>query len=899
MSVIDGALARLRLIFGRRTAESRFESELRFHVDMEAERLVREEGIDPAEARRRAFVALGGVEKHRESLRDGRGTAWLAGLSLDTKLAMRMLVKYPALTFVGVLGLSVAVTIGALAFSAVNAVTATALPLDEGDRVIAIRNIDVLKNDDARQTHLHDMDTWRANARTIADLSAYRIAPVNLLLEGMAPVSVRAVEMSASGFRVARVAPAMGRYIRDDDARPGAPDVVVLGHDLWQKRLGGKADIVGTMIELGTRRHEVIGVMPAGFAFPENNQVWTPLRLSALDFRRGASPSLNVFARLAPGASLSAAQRELATIGERLARDERATHENVRTRVVPYAVSFLDTPFAIRLLHLVQVGVGFLLLIIGTNVAVIVYARTASRATEIAVRTALGASRRRIVGQLFAEAVALTGVAATVGLVVANEVFRRIEQMVRISADDQVPYWIHLEITPVTVVYAAGLAVVAAVIIGLIPALKATKHQVTDNLRGISGASMRLGKSWTALLVAQVAVSVMALPFAAQGSWTWIKMMLVDYGTPATRSFVIAEPLMSLDDPQAPDTMRMRVRQARYAQGVAELRRRLEALPGGGEVVAMSAIPKQSGMSHFELETLPTDVDSIRARSQHDARAPRVEASYFKAFDVPLLAGREFNPADLTPGANAIIVNRSYHAFYLGGGNALGRRVRLRPERPGENPEPWMEVVGVVEDFPRPVGTESYAPLVYLPMRTEASYPVKLAVRAKNVPLATLGDEIRKTAMSVDPGLRFTSIQTVESLMQQEADTERMALLGIMLVGLSVVLLASAGIYALMSFTVTRRRREIGIRSALGASRARVLLEILAKALKQIGLGIAIGSVTLTVIYRLAGDSGTYLELVKMMLELAGLMLVVGVLSTIGPARRALGVQPTEALKGE
>ena len=194
MSFIDGTLARLRLIFGRSTAESRFESELRFHIDMEAGRLVREEGLDPVEARRRAFVALGGVEKHRESLRDGRGTALLAGLSLDAKLAGRMLVKYPALTFVGVLGLSVAVTIGALAFSAVNAVTATALPLDEGDRIVAIRNIDVLKNDDARNTHLHDLDVWRASARTITELSAYRIAPANLLLNGMAPVSVRTVE---------------------------------------------------------------------------------------------------------------------------------------------------------------------------------------------------------------------------------------------------------------------------------------------------------------------------------------------------------------------------------------------------------------------------------------------------------------------------------------------------------------------------------------------------------------------------------------------------------------------------------------------------------------------------------------------------------------------------------
>ena len=236
MSFIDGSMARLRLIFGRR-----------------------------------ALVALGGVEKHRETLRDGRGTAWVAGLSLDTKLALRMLVKYPTLTFVGVLSLSVAVTIGALAFTAVNAVTATTLPLDDGDRIVAIRNMDVLKNDDARGTHLHDLEVWRTGARTLEGLSAYRIVPANLLLDGMAPVSARVVEMSASGFRVARVAPAMGRFLRDDDERPGAPDVVVLGHELWRTRLGAQQDIVGKTVEIGTRRHEVIGVMPEGFAFPVNN----------------------------------------------------------------------------------------------------------------------------------------------------------------------------------------------------------------------------------------------------------------------------------------------------------------------------------------------------------------------------------------------------------------------------------------------------------------------------------------------------------------------------------------------------------------------------------------------------------------------------------------------------
>lgn len=201
MSWFHGTAARLRLLFSRRSSEARFDRELQFHIDMEADRLTREEHREPDEARRRALATFGGVEKHREALRDGRDTAWLRGLPLDLKLGLRMLVKYPGLTLVGVLGMSVAVAIGALAFTAVNAVTSTSLPMDEGDRVVAIRNIDAQKNDEAAETHLHDLEVWRETLPAVEDLGAYRGVPVNLVIGSAAPVSVVLAEMTASGFR--------------------------------------------------------------------------------------------------------------------------------------------------------------------------------------------------------------------------------------------------------------------------------------------------------------------------------------------------------------------------------------------------------------------------------------------------------------------------------------------------------------------------------------------------------------------------------------------------------------------------------------------------------------------------------------------------------------------------
>lgn len=417
MSWLEGTRARLRLLFARRAAESRMEKEFRFHMEMETERLVREAGLDAREARRQALVAFGGVEKYKEELRSDRGLAWLAGMSLDLKLGLRMLVKYPGLTVVGVLGMAVAVAIGAVSFAVIYAIIDPALPLDEGDRVVAIQNIDTRRSDDGYRTHLHDLATWREALRAVEFIGAYHTVDRNLITPGGRPEPVRIAEMTASGFRVARVPPLMGRYFNEEDERPGAPPIVVIGYSVWQNHFLGQPDVVGRTLQLGATPHTVIGVMPEGFAFPVNNRIWTPLRLDPADFEPGQAPPIDVFGRLAPTATLGDAQAQLTTIGQRLATAHPETHEYIRPRVLPYPRAFVDSPDLVWVFHLGQLLVTMLLVVIGTNVAVLVYARTATRIGEIAVRSALGASRSRIVAQLFTEALVLSAAAAMVGLV--------------------------------------------------------------------------------------------------------------------------------------------------------------------------------------------------------------------------------------------------------------------------------------------------------------------------------------------------------------------------------------------------------------------------------------------------------------------------------------------------
>jgi putative ABC transport system permease protein len=417
MSWLEGSRARLRLLFDRPAAESRMDEEFRFHLEMETERLMRETGLEAVEARRRALVAFGGVEKHKEALRDGRGLAWLGGLRLDLKLGGRMLAKYPGLTIVGGLAMAFAICVGAVVFQMLMLFVSPSLPLPEGDRIVHLRNWD-LQASDPEPRALHDFGVWRQSMRTVTDLGAWEDVARNLTgRDGEArPVQVAAI--TASGFRIAATPPLLGRALVPEDERAGAPPVVVLGHDLWRARFAADSAIVGRTVQIGDAYPTVVGVMPDGFTFPVAHEAWTPFRPDVLDDAPLSGPAITIFGRLAPGATLGEAQAELAALGQRAAREFPDTHEHLQPQVMRYAQLFAISMAADEggiVFALVQLFVLMLLVLVCGNVALLLFARAATRESEIIVRSALGASRRRIVVQMFAEALVLGGVAAAVG----------------------------------------------------------------------------------------------------------------------------------------------------------------------------------------------------------------------------------------------------------------------------------------------------------------------------------------------------------------------------------------------------------------------------------------------------------------------------------------------------
>src|SRR5688572_8968072 len=313
MKWFDSARARLRLLFARRAAEARMDDEFRFHIEMETDQLIRAKGLAPDEARRQALAAFGGVETHKETLRDGRGLAWLGGLSLDVKLGLRMLVKYPGLTLAGGLALAIAIGAGAGYYDLIGKVAASTIPLPEGDRLVLIETQNTLTNEHESRV-VRDFLDWRRELKTIEDVGAYRTDTQNLIIGSAPPALIQRAELSVAAFRAARVPPLLGRPLLDSDDKPGAPSVVVLGYDVWQHSLGGRRDVVGSVVKLGDTPATVIGVMPNGFAYPVNHDAWTPLSLRA-SYRALEGGAITVIGRLAPGVTQEQADAELRVLG--------------------------------------------------------------------------------------------------------------------------------------------------------------------------------------------------------------------------------------------------------------------------------------------------------------------------------------------------------------------------------------------------------------------------------------------------------------------------------------------------------------------------------------------------------------------------------------------------------
>lgn len=810
----------------------------------------------------------------------GRRVSWL-----DFKVGIRMLARYPGLTVVGTMAIAVAIALGTIYFEAVNKWQNPRLAIPDGDRVVSIHSWDVDASRPETRS-LHDFAVWREQVETVDDLGAAVAFARNLVTADGRVEPVRGAEITASAFQLMGTAPFMGRTLTEQDEHAAEPPVVVVSHLLWRTRFESDPDVVGRTLQLGTTTATIVGVMPEGFAFPVSHRIWTPLRVDASTLPPRTGLDASVFGRLAPGVSMEAAQAELEGIGMRIAADNPETHRHLRPRVVRYGKPLTEAgPMLMvrNVLYVVNVVFLMLLAIVSTNVATLVFARTATRDWEITVRSALGASRGRIILQLFIEALALAAIGAALGLVLARIALGW--GLSLLAGSDAMPFWIDAGLSLKTVLYAGALTLVGAAIVGILPALRVTKVNLEEALRSESAgrSGLRFGGFWTAVIIVQVAITVAFLPLAAGGVFESNRFSQRAEGIAAER-YMTASLGFDRED-HAMDAAELG---ARARVSMEALERRLGEEAGVEHVAFADRLPVMDQLKYL------IEVDGMTDASTTDLRRStlvHVSRGFFDAFGTSVVVGRDFVPLDFETG-RVTIVNESFARYVLGGRNPIGQRIRIvSGEIDSVAGEEWYEVVGMVGDFgwqlPRPEEQSA----MYLPALPLAGRANQLAVRARDPD--AFASRLRVVAAEVDPRIRLTDVQPLARVGGGEA-TINWALTSVAwLVGFVVLLLSATGIHALMSFTVARRTREIGIRAALGARPGRIVASIFSRAFLQIGAGVLLGS-GLAALFGLGST-----RQVLLLLAANGIMLLVGLTACMVPLRRALGIQPTEALRTE
>lgn len=898
----------------RRRLDRELQDELAAHLILAEDEYVRR-GRTPEEAKRLARVDLGGVSQLREASREAHGLPWLDAISLDMRLAFRTLRKSWGLTLVGGLAMTVAIAIGGGGFNIIHAVMGATLPLDEGDRVVAL-TVWEARQDRRLGAAPADLDRWQKALRLVEDVGGFRDREVTARLgaaQGDTPGKpVQVAEMTASGFDLARVPPLLGRWLNRDDERVGAPAVVVIGHDVWRARFVSDPQILERTIWLGDTEHRVVGVMPARFAFPIDYSFWTPLKAGSPGYAAPVdSGGVMCFGRLRAGASLEAAQAELSAVGLTRALYPQSA-EPPGLRMSSYPLAFVRADRGGLLVGIVLILAGLLLLPPCANLAILVYARTVARQEEISLRYVLGASRGRIVVQLFAEVFALAASSAILAIGIIRLLGRYVQET--LLQGNRMPFWVDFQsLPPSTIALTLALAVIAAAIAGVAPALRATGDLAQAGLKSLArGGGPQLGGTWTALIVAQIALSVAVLPSAASMAWGALRPGILGRDFPA-EEYLVGKITSNNEEDAGTKTPRGgTARDEVFTASRREFVRSLRNQSGIGHVALSGAAPGREPWGVVTL--LPTKASGpSTAAAPQDPLASRValdsnsvDDAYFEAYQIRTLAGRTFAAGDFEgderSGFTAVVINRTLavHLATEAGepgevSRVLGRRLRSVTTPAGPAPEngPVYEIVGVVSDLPDNLD----ARVLYHPLSATSVGDATLSVRLTG-PREGVAEQLWASAVPFSPALRLTDLHTLEDVYTENERDDNLSAYALAAATVSVLLLSAAGIHALMSFTINRKRREIGIRSALGARPHRLLLDVSRDALVQVGLGALLGAlVALGLAYLIPVDELGGRSVPGLIPAAALLMMGVGLLAAIGPARRGLRVEPTEALR--
>ncbi len=813
----------------------------------------------------------------RTGPRAGRGDGMMRTALRDIRYAGRGLLKTPVQTAAAIIALGLGIGLTATMFSGVYATFYRALPFEDAERLVRVERRDFRAG--VVGVSVHDFVEWRDAQRSFTDFAAEYTGTIGFRGSEEA-TQLAATFVTWNALRILGAQPALGRNFLEEDDQSGAPLVAVVSHRAWEERLGGDPGIVGQETVINGEPATIIGVMPDGFHFPDFQDIWMPLRLDADQVERGQGPSLVVFGHLRDGVTLDRANAEMDGLARRIAIDHPDTNEGIGARVVPYA-DFETRGLALLVNLLLLLSAIAVLLIACLNVANLLLARAALRTREIALRTAMGARRLQIMLLMLAESSTLAVVGGVLGAGVAWLGLKGVAYGLAVSGD--APYWMEFELDLLALAFTAGAAMLAGIVAGMIPAVRATTGNLTEFLKdGSHGATgLKIGRLSRSLVAVEVAFSTCLLIVAALIGKTLADVG--DYDYPFAERGVLTGTI-GLFDSTNPDE---------------ESRRRLfdQVLDRLGEVPGVEGSTLASRLPGLSTSRRPFGIEGRAYPSEEDyplARSMAVSSGFFDLLGVEPVRGRGFSLLDRTGEQPVAIVNESFARTHFPDQDPVGQQLRLG--RSGST-SAWRTIVGVVPDMLMQglydvvgLGGSGF----YVPLAPGDNQSVSLLIRSQGAPLE-LTDGVRALIRSVDPDLAISDVNTLSAALDAENWYVRLVGAYYVVFGAAALFLALVGLFGVVSFGAARRTHEIGIRMAIGAKARGVVGLIVGQSVKYMALGLAVGvglaRLMAGALYPIgAGDPAMYAVI-------GALILLVGVLASLVPAIRAARSDPVRALQ--
>jgi len=800
----------------------------------------------------------------------------------DLRYALRSLRKAPAFTAIAVACLALGIGVNATIFSVVDGVLLQPYPYKDAERIVVLNSTNQRLGVNRSGVSYLDFRDWRDESATLASLAAFTRRSLTIADGSTDPERYDGATISWNLFSLLGTPPAIGRDFGPEDDRPGAEPVVLISDDVWQRRYNGDPSIIGRAILVNATPHTVIGVMPPRFRFPETQPLWVPIAPYQHEWTR-QTRNVQVFARLKPGVTLEQADADLKSVAGRL--EARYPNENQYWSALVRPLRSWMVPAQVEIMMLAMVGAVTLVLMIAcANVANLLLARASVRHREISIRSALGAGKWRIVRQLLTEAVVIGAISAPLGMLVAWIGIRLVDRGI---PADSIPYFIHWSLDARSLAYTAGISILTGIIFGLAPALQASRSNLQDSLKEGARGATGGRRAWlrSGLVVAEIAMSLVLLIGASLfvRSFLNVQHSSAGFDTSPLLTMRFYMPGTAYESPDA------------KARRVEDIVQRIESLPGVQAAFASNFIPFGAGGGGGNVLVEGRTVD----RGQEPgitfiAASPHLR----RTLGVSLLRGRDISDSEEATRTPVAVINETMARQIWPDEDPVGRRFGVRSEG---DPE-WFTIVGVIADFRHFQGDNERPvfPSAYVPYSFDPTLNTGLTIRVSGDP-TRITSAVREQIRLADPALPVFSVQTMEELRQLSFWQFRLFGWMFSAFGTIALLLASIGVYGVLSYSVSQRVQEIGVRMALGAGRRDVLRLILGHGVKLAGLGIAIG---------LVGAAGAT-QFIKSILfnvtptdplsfgGVALFLTLVALLASYVPARKAMSVDPIVALRNE